>query len=112
MQNYFQPGCQLEFTAAAAISSGDVVVVGDLAGVAAADYAIGEKAVMSVDGVFDLAPAAASVGALTNGVKAYWDTGAGEVVDAPGAGIVPLGYVFGADAVSGLVKVKLDSSLS
>lgn len=102
MKNYLQPGEMLEFIAAAAHSSGDVVQVGDLIGVATGDAAIGDEAVMQVEGVFELTPAGAAVAGLTNGAKAYWD--GSEVSDTPGTF---MGYVFGSDAVTGSVKVKL-----
>ena len=105
MKNYVQPGKQLNFVAAADLLSGDVAIVGEFVGVVAADALTGADAVMSVEGVFELPPAAASVAGLTNGAKAYWDAGAGEVTDVNTD--VAMGWVFGSDAVTGSVNVKL-----
>lgn len=103
MKNYVQPGMALEITAAAAISSGDVVVVGDLIGIAAADAAIGEKVTLSVSGVYELSKEAA---AMSEGDKVHWHAVDGEVKASSGAGTVPMGYCVGG-ALLADAKVKV-----
>lgn len=70
MKNFIEKGCTIVIPAiAAAIASGDPVTVGTTVGVSAGAYAIGEDAVLNLDGVFRL-PKAAS-GAITQGAKVY-----------------------------------------
>lgn len=83
MKNYVQPGKNLEFEAAAAVSSGDVVVVEDLIGVATGDAAIGETVVLSVEGVFELPK---DGNAITAGKKVYWHEASGHIQEASSGG--------------------------
>lgn len=70
MKNFVEKGCTLVVPAiAAAIASGELVTIGATVGVSAGAYAIGEDAVIHLDGVFTL-PKAAS-GAITQGAKVY-----------------------------------------
>lgn len=74
MKNFVEKGCTLVVPAiAAAIASGDLVVVGATAGVSVGAYDIGEDAVIHLDGVFTL-PKAAS-GAIAQGAKVYVASG-------------------------------------
>ena len=50
---YVQAGEGIEFLAASDITRGDVVVQGELVGVATADVSTGELGTVTVDGVFD-----------------------------------------------------------
>lgn len=65
---YVQPGKVLDHIAAAAITSGDLVGVGPLLGVALSDIANGATGSIQVSGVFSLpkATGALSAGALIN----------------------------------------------
>ncbi len=53
-KNYVQPGEHLTIQSDAAVSSGDLVVRGDLIGAALGDAATGEDLVVAVDGVWEL----------------------------------------------------------
>jgi len=53
----------------AAIASGELVTVGATVGVSAGKYAIGDDAVLNLDGVFTLPKA--SSGAMAQGAKVY-----------------------------------------
>jgi len=64
-------GLSIKVTAAAAIASGDPVLVGSLVGIAANKYAIGDTAVVWLVGTH-LVPKAAEAWAI--GVKLYWDS--------------------------------------
>lgn len=106
MKNFVQPGKMIDVTATAAVSSGDVVVVGDMIGVASVDAAIGEKFALAVWGVFEVAKEAA---AISEGAKVYWDAGDGEVKASSGGGAVPMGYCVGGALVSDAkIKVALN----
>lgn len=70
MKNFVEKGCTIVVPAiAGAIASGDPVVIGATVGVSVGAYAIGEDAVVHLDGVFSL-PKAAS-GAIAQGAKVY-----------------------------------------
>lgn len=60
MKNFVQPGQNLTMLAPAAVSSGDVVVVGSIVGVALTDAASGAAVEVACDGVFKLAKASAA----------------------------------------------------
>jgi len=55
MKNFIAPGDMITVTAPATVASGDVVVVGKLAGVAATDAASGAPVEIKTSGVFDVA---------------------------------------------------------
>lgn len=70
MKNFIQDGKTIEYkVAGTAIKSGDVRVIGDVAGVAVTDGAVDETVVLNVTGVYELAKGA---GAITQqGQKVY-----------------------------------------
>lgn len=69
MKNFIQDGKTIEYKVAeTAIKSGDVRVIGDVAGVAVTDGAVDETVVLNVTGVYELAKGA---GAITQGQKVY-----------------------------------------
>ena len=51
---YIQDGKAIEITAAGAIEAGDVVVLGNLVGVAKLDIQAGELGSLALEGVFDM----------------------------------------------------------
>ena len=78
MKNFIQDGKTIEYKVAkTAIKSGDVRVIGDVAGVAVTDGAVDETVVLNVTGVYELAK---GTGAIKQGQKVY--------ADADGSGIV------------------------
>ena len=102
MKNFIQDGKTIEYKVAdTAIKSGEVRVIGDLAGVAVTDGAV----VLNVTGVYELAKGA---GAITQGQKVY--------APADGSGIVatatdnkPVGVAWEAAAAADTtVLVKLN----
>lgn len=62
MKNIHSEGFVVEVAAPADVSSGDVVKVGSLVGVAVTDAASGERVAIRVEGVFALTVAGATVG--------------------------------------------------
>ena len=70
-KNYVQEGRYLEVTAPAAVSSGDLVKVGSIFGVAQGNAAIGATVVIDTQGVHTLGVASAVVVGI--GDALYWD---------------------------------------
>jgi predicted RecA/RadA family phage recombinase len=106
MTNYVQAGETLPFTNITSnpVSSGDLVVVGALIGVAAGDVAAGDDGEMETEGVFTLPKASASedIGA---GDLLYEDDG--EVTGTPGTDSKPLVGAAVADSGSGVATVRV-----
>lgn len=71
MQNYVQNGDTLDLAAPYAVVSGAGAQVGQLFGVAVADYANGEDGEFKTRGVFDLTKIGSQ--AWTVGALVYWD---------------------------------------
>jgi predicted RecA/RadA family phage recombinase len=72
---YVQHGDSIDHTPGADVAAGDVVVQGELVGIAKTAIAANALGAIAVVGVFDL-PKATGVGtAITAGAKAYWDAG-------------------------------------
>lgn len=103
MKNFIQPGKNIEMEAASAVTSGSVVVFGDLVGVAMGDAASGEKCSLVLEGVFELAKEAAAISA---GDKVHFHAASGKVKAASGTGTVPMGYAV-ASALAGDETVKV-----
>lgn len=107
MKNFIQDGKTIEYKVAnTAIKSGEVRVIGDLAGVAVTDGAVADTVVLNVTGVYELAKGA---GVITQGQKVY--------APADGSGIVatatdnnkPVGVAWEAAAAADTtVLVKLN----
>jgi predicted RecA/RadA family phage recombinase len=72
---FVHAGAAIDYTPAADVSAGDVVVQGELVGVAKLDIAADALGALAVTGVFDF-PKTAGVGeAIAVGSKVYWDAG-------------------------------------
>lgn len=91
MKNHVQRGDVITITAAADITSGQLVKVGDIIGVACHDAASGSACEVAIRGVFRMPKASAAV--IGVGEKLVWDisanSGAGEFDDSaatPAAG--------------------------
>lgn len=83
-------------------TSGDVVIIGALLGIAKTTAAAGEQLAIETQGVFDLAKQAAL--AINEGDEVYWDTGASEC-DKTSTN-TPIGVCV-ADAAASATKVKV-----
>ncbi len=77
-KNYFQPGDNIDFVTAGNVTSGDVIVAGNLVGIAA-NTTIGaaQVNVFTIEGVWKIAKAAPL--AITQGAKVYWSASNGNV---------------------------------
>ena len=78
--NYESEGITVDYIATSGISSGDVVVIGSLIGVALADIAIGETGAVMLQGTFHLPKVDAAVIAV--GEEVLYDSSAGKFDDA------------------------------
>jgi predicted RecA/RadA family phage recombinase len=82
----------IDFTPVAAVAAGEVVVQGDLIGVAKQPIAADTPGALAVEGVFDFAKATGGGTGLAAGALAYWDNVA-KVATATAAGNKLLGKV-------------------
>ena len=80
----------IDYTPASAVTAGDVIVQGDLVGIASLDIAANVAGVLSVRGVWDFAKATGSSSAITAGSKIYWDA-VNEVATATAGGNKQIG---------------------
>ncbi len=69
--NFIEKGEVLTYGATKNISSGDLVIIGTIAGVAKTDIAIGETGSVHITGVYSLAKANETI---TQGAKVYWSS--------------------------------------
>lgn len=72
MATFIHDGNSIDYTPSAAVAAGDVVVQGDLIGVARTPIAANALGSLAVRGVFEFAKANPDA-TLTAGVLAYWD---------------------------------------
>lgn len=103
MRNFVQPGRILTIPAPVAIVSGEVVITGDIKGVAAGSAASGAPVDVETEGVFDLPKVGANSFGL--GAKVYYDT-ATKLCTTTSSGNTLLGVAV-AVAGSGLATVKV-----
>lgn len=99
-RTFLQPGKVLTHTAAAVLSAGDVVIIGNLAAVALVDMAIGDEGSVSITGVHTLPKVTGT--AWSQGDPLAWDDSAGGFVPTvtPAAGDLEGGAFAAADAAS------------
>jgi len=70
---YVYEGKSIDYIPSAAVAVGDVVVQGDLVGVASRPIAADALGSLAVSGVFDFAKATGTSTAIAAGTKVYWD---------------------------------------
>ena len=70
---FVQQGNSIDHTPAGAITAGDVVVQGDLIGIAQIDCAADQLGALAVSGVFDIDKATGVGTGIAVGTKVYWD---------------------------------------
>ena len=75
MTIFIHDGNSIDYTPGSAVSAGDVVVQGELVGVASLDIAANALGALTVAGVFDFPKATGGGTAITAGAKVYWDVG-------------------------------------
>ena len=80
---FVQDGNSIDYTPSAVVTAGDVVVQGELVGVAKLDIPADRLGALAVTGVFDFPKAAVSI---TVGVNIYWDEDGDPVGGTAGSG--------------------------
>lgn len=108
MKNYVAAGDTVPFVASGAVSSGDVVVSGQLVGIATTDVADTETGNMKLSGVFEVPKTASQAWSLHAAV--YWDSSEGEATTvASGNEFMGVAYeAVGSGASETLGKVRLN----
>ncbi|MCG3127379.1 MAG: hypothetical protein CHACPFDD_02239 [Phycisphaerae bacterium] len=70
---FVQDGMSIDYTPGAAVPAGEVVVQGELVGIAKFAIAANALGSLSVDGVYDFPKATGGGTAITAGATLYWD---------------------------------------
>ena len=70
---FVHEGDAIDYTPAAAVAAGDVVVQGDLIGIAKQPIAANVRGALAVKGVFDVPKATGGGTAISAGATVYWD---------------------------------------
>ena len=83
---YIQEGSSIDYTPAADVTAGDVIVQNELVGVAKHDIPANTLGSLSVMGVFDFPKATGGGSAIDEGLDVYWDAGNTEATTDPAAG--------------------------
>lgn len=76
MAQLISSGKSIDYTPTSSVTAGDVVVVGDIVGVAARDIAANELGSLAVYGLYAFPKASATTFAA--GAKVYWNAGTGK----------------------------------
>lgn len=70
---YKQEGCSLDHTPVADVTGGDVVVQGEIIGIAKTDIGANKLGALATEGVFAFAKSTAVGSAIAKGQRVYWD---------------------------------------
>lgn len=76
---FIHDGNAIDYTPGAAVAAGDVVVQGDLIGIAKLDIAAGQLGALAVTGVFDVPKATGTGTDITAGAKVWWNATDGQI---------------------------------
>lgn len=71
---FVHDGAAIDYTPGSAVAAGDVVVQGELVGVAKLDIAANKLGALAVAGVFDFPKNSGGGTAIAMGVNVYWDS--------------------------------------
>ena len=108
MATFVHDGNRVDYTPSSAVVSGDVVVQGELVGVATNPIAASALGSLAVVGVFDFAKATGQGSGIAAGTKVYWDA-TNKRATATAQGNTYLGKVVKAAAdADETVRVKLE----
>jgi predicted RecA/RadA family phage recombinase len=72
---FVQEGASIDYTPVADVAAGDVVVQGELVGIAKLDIPANTLGALAVEGVFDFPKATGVSTAIATGANVYWDAG-------------------------------------
>jgi predicted RecA/RadA family phage recombinase len=73
MADFIQDGAAIDYTPGSAVAAGDVIVQGDLVGVAKMPIPSGHAGALAVEGIFDFDKEADGGVTFAVGSLAYWD---------------------------------------
>jgi predicted RecA/RadA family phage recombinase len=76
MATFVHDGNSIDYTPGSAVTAGQVVVQGELVGVAKVDIPANTLGALAVTGVFDFPKATGGGTAITAGANCYWNTAA------------------------------------
>lgn len=109
MKNFKQIPLMIHTVTANTVKGGDLVVLGDLAGVAVADGNGTDLAAVQLQGVFELPKGATFT--FTQGAKCYWDA-TNKVVTSTASGNKLIGFCWkDAVAADAIVEVGLNNGV-
>jgi predicted RecA/RadA family phage recombinase len=110
MADFIQDGASIDYTPGSDVAAGEVIVQGDLVGVAKMTIPTGHAGALAVEGIFDFAKEAEGGVTFAVGALAYWDAANKFAVPTDGAGANKrLGKVVVAAAdADTTVRVRLD----
>jgi predicted RecA/RadA family phage recombinase len=86
MASYVQKGDVLDYTPAAAVAAGDVVVIGSLVGVAPVAIAANAMGSLSIEGVYSMPCATGATGAQGDAIKWVAASGVADAATGVAAG--------------------------
>jgi predicted RecA/RadA family phage recombinase len=70
---FVHDGRYVDYTPGSAVTAGDVVVQGDLIGIAQGDIAANKPGALAVEGVYDIPKGTGAGTAISAGASVYWD---------------------------------------
>lgn len=107
---FIHDGNSIDHTPGSDVTAGDVVVQGDLVGIAKLDIAADTLGALAVTGVFDLPKTTGVDEAISVGSKVYWDAGnsVATTFDNAGANVYLGKTVTAAGDDDATVRVRLD----
>jgi predicted RecA/RadA family phage recombinase len=88
MASYVQVGDLLDYTPAADVAAGDVVVIGSLVGVAPRAIAANAVGALAVEGVFEIPCATGATGAQGSAISYYATSGVAHASTGTTAGVL------------------------
>ncbi|MDD5698806.1 MAG: DUF2190 family protein [Victivallaceae bacterium] len=84
LARYVQRGHSIDYTPEADVAAGDVVIIGDLAGIAKLDIKAGALGALALVGVFDIPKATGEGTAIAAGTIVFWDAENSQVTTTAG----------------------------
>jgi len=104
-----QRGHNIDYTPAANVAAGDIVVEGEFVGIAPVDIPAGTTGALATVGVFDVAKGDGVALAFAFGASVFYEKATKKLAAAAGAGIVALGKcVADSPAPATTVRVRLN----
>lgn len=107
--NEIAPGKVFDYTATAAITSSQPILMGDILGVAVTDAAIGDVVAVDTCGVYEINKRITAGATFAQGVKVYWDAANSRVDNTDNTGTNKhIGWAYKAGLVAdATLQVKL-----